>query len=70
MKLDYETTDDYKNNIANYSSKEKKEINFIDVGVSGGPDGARNGACLMIGGKKEIFVKYEQLFKDISSNIK
>jgi 6-phosphogluconate dehydrogenase len=44
----------------------EKNINFMDVGVSGGPSGARNGACLMIGGKKESFEKYENLFKDLS----
>lgn len=29
-----------------------KGIRFVDIGVSGGPDGARNGACLMIGGSE------------------
>lgn len=46
----------------------KKKINFLDVGVSGGPGGARSGACVMVGGKKEIYDKYENLFKDISVN--
>jgi len=41
-------------------------IDFLDIGVSGGPSGARNGACLMIGGKPEIFAELETLFKDIS----
>lgn len=43
-----------------------KGIKFLDAGVSGGPGGARNGACVMVGGDKEIFAKFEQLFKDIS----
>ena len=30
-------------------------IHFLDAGVSGGPFGARNGACIMAGGEKEIF---------------
>jgi 6-phosphogluconate dehydrogenase len=47
---------------------ERKGIAFIDVGVSGGPEGARNGACLMIGGKKEIFEKLKPLFRDLSQN--
>lgn len=49
-------------------SKELKEkgINFVDVGVSGGPSGARNGACLMIGGDMEYFEKNSQLFSDLS----
>jgi len=44
----------------------EKGINFIDVGVSGGPNGARNGACLMCGGRRSDFDKYESLFKDLS----
>jgi 6-phosphogluconate dehydrogenase len=44
----------------------KKGIEFLDVGVSGGPKGAREGACLMIGGKKEIFEKLKPLFRDLA----
>lgn len=39
-------------------------IHFLDVGVSGGPNGARNGACMMVGGEKEIFVAIEDVFRD------
>src|SRR3989338_2664443 len=44
----------------------EKGIHFLDVGVSGGPHGARKGACCMIGGDTKVFEKYEKLFKDIS----
>jgi 6-phosphogluconate dehydrogenase len=43
-------------------------IDFLDVGVSGGPAGARNGACLMIGGKEVLFERLENLFKDLSAD--
>jgi 6-phosphogluconate dehydrogenase len=43
----------------------KKGIHYLDVGVSGGPRGARDGACMMIGGKEEEFQKYEPLFRDL-----
>jgi len=43
-----------------------KGIEFLDVGVSGGPAGARQGACLMAGGSKEVFDRYERLFRDLS----
>ncbi len=43
-------------------------IHFLDVGTSGGPAGARNGACLMIGGEKKIFEKYQKLFQDLSGD--
>lgn len=41
-------------------------VYFLDAGVSGGPSGARNGACVMVGGEKKIFKKYEKLFRDIA----
>ena len=44
----------------------KKGIHFLDVGTSGGPHGARKGACLMIGGEKKVYEKYEKLFRDLS----
>ena len=45
---------------------EKKGIKFLDVGVSGGPVGARNGACMMVGGDKKTFEKLESLFAESS----
>ena len=42
-------------------------IDFLDCGTSGGPAGARHGACLMIGGKREIFEQHEALFADIAT---
>jgi glucose-6-phosphate 1-dehydrogenase/6-phosphogluconate dehydrogenase (decarboxylating) len=42
----------------------KRGIKFLDTGVSGGPSGARNGACMMIGGDKASFEKLESLFAD------
>ena len=45
----------------------KNSIKFIDVGVSGGPGGARNGACLMIGGTKENYDSHLDLFKSIAA---
>lgn len=45
----------------------EKQIDFLDIGVSGGPNGSRNGACLMIGGDKNVFEKYQELFTDLSA---
>jgi len=42
-------------------------IGFVDVGVSGGPGGARDGACLMVGGSKELYDQYEPLFRDAAA---
>lgn len=55
----------YKETIKHADLLKSKEINFIDVGTSGGLTGARNGACMMIGGNKEVFLKIENLFKDL-----
>ena len=44
----------------------KQGINFLDVGISGGPSGARNGASLMIGGERKIFEKMRPLFEALS----
>ena len=44
----------------------KSGFRFLDVGVSGGPSGARSGACLMIGGEKKDFIRLKNLFADLS----
>lgn len=56
----------YKEAIKASQKLEKFEIKFIDAGISGGPGGARNGACSMIGGDKKTFEFVEDIFRDIS----
>jgi len=56
----------YKNTIKRHKKVSKYGIHYMDCGVSGGPGGARNGACLMIGGNKKIFKKIEPLFRDMA----
>lgn len=55
----------YKDTLKRAELLNDKGIKFFDVGTSGGLTGARNGACMMIGGDKEIFASIEQLFKDL-----
>jgi 6-phosphogluconate dehydrogenase len=57
----------YKESINRARRLGNKGIHFLDVGVSGGPGGARNGACLMIGGMRETSEKFENLFRDLSA---
>lgn len=52
--------------IKRYETLQSIGIDFIDVGTSGGTYGARNGACLMIGGTKSAFDYLEPVFKDIA----
>lgn len=56
----------YKESIRRAKELRGSGVNFLDVGVSGGPSGARNGASLMVGGEKKDYEKYEELFKDLS----
>lgn len=56
----------YKDSIRRAEEAAKKEIHYLDVGTSGGTSGANQGACLMIGGKKEIFDRAEPIFKDVT----
>lgn len=57
---------DYRDTLRRAKEWQKKNINFVDVGTSGGTEGARHGACLMAGAGGEIFARLEPLFKDIS----
>lgn len=56
----------FKDSIRRYKDLKKDGIGFLDCGTSGGPSGARNGACTMIGGDKEVYEPLDKVFKDIS----
>jgi len=58
----------YKESMRRAHELDCKGIDFLDVGVSGGPSGARNGACLMIGGSRNLFDHFEGLFRDIAAD--
>jgi 6-phosphogluconate dehydrogenase len=45
----------------------EKGIRFADVGISGGPVGALDGACLMIGGEEADFRRLENLYFDAAA---
>ncbi len=38
---------------------------FLDIGTSGGLEGARHGACMMVGGDREAFTTLTPLFRDM-----
>src|SRR3989344_1637049 len=56
----------YKDTIRRAKEYSKKKIKFVDVGISGGPAGARYGASLMVGGDKKTFDNIYDLLKDIA----
>lgn len=45
----------YQDSVRHAAQLKEKGIYFLDCGTSGGTNGARNGACLMIGGEEVAF---------------
>ncbi|MBG9792426.1 6-phosphogluconate dehydrogenase [Paenibacillus dendritiformis] len=56
----------YKQSVARGEKLEQHGIHYMDVGTSGGTEGAAQGGCFMIGGKEEVFKLLEPLFRDIA----
>ncbi|MBM7602296.1 6-phosphogluconate dehydrogenase [Metabacillus crassostreae] len=56
----------YQDSVRRNEKSEMKGIYFFDCGTSGGVEGARNGACTMVGGNEEVFRQIEPLFQDIT----
>jgi len=54
----------YKESIRRYNQLKEKGISFMDAGTSGGMEGARNGACYMMGGDPEAWGIVEPIFRD------
>lgn len=53
----------YKDSIRRAQELESVGVHFVDIGVSGGPKGARDGACLMIGGADEDVVRIKPVIE-------
>lgn len=56
----------YKDSVKNFNFLKDFSIHFIDCGTSGGMEGARNGACLMVGGTEEAIKIVEPFFIDLA----
>lgn len=56
----------YRDSIRRAAKLKRRGIHFLDVGVSGGPEGARRGACLMVGGDKAVFHRHEEVFQALA----
>lgn len=57
----------YKDTLRRSEKIRAKGVRFMDIGTSGGPAGARTGACLMIGGSKEDFERVKELCEKIAA---
>ena len=58
----------YKDSQRRASLLKKSGVFLVDVGMSGGIDGAREGACLMIGGNAQKVSELSPIFDAISKN--
>ncbi len=47
----------------------EKNIEFLGVGVSGGEEGARHGASIMIGGKREVYAHVQPILEAASAKV-
>ncbi|HDR7515925.1 phosphogluconate dehydrogenase (NAD(+)-dependent, decarboxylating) [Bacillus mobilis] len=56
----------YKDTLRRAEEAKSFGLHYVDIGTSGGVEGARDGACLMVGGEKEIYDQLEPLFKDLA----
>jgi 6-phosphogluconate dehydrogenase len=43
----------------------RKGIKYVDAGISGGPGGARQGPCMMVGADRDVFSYLEPLLKAV-----
>lgn len=57
----------YKDSIRRHGELKAKDISFLDCGTSGGMQGARHGASIMVGGPREVFEAHEHIFKALAA---
>jgi 6-phosphogluconate dehydrogenase len=53
--------------IRRYHRLKEQGIRFVDLGTSGGVDGARHGACFMAGGEPEAIARVEPILVDLAT---
>ena len=56
----------WKDSVRHHDELKATGIAFLDVGTSGGVEGARHGACFMVGGDKDAFAKAEPVLRDLA----
>lgn len=57
----------YQDSQRRYLLIKEKGLHFLDMGTSGGIDGARNGACLMVGGDEAIYQAVKPILAKIAT---
>lgn len=56
----------YKDSMKLAKMLKEKNINFLDVGTSGGVWGLEEGYCLMVGGPEKAYLEVEDIFEDLA----
>ncbi len=56
----------FKDSVRRHALLNESGVHFLDCGTSGGPGGARNGACTMIGGEEAAYESCRPLFGAVS----
>ncbi len=54
--------------IRRYRRLRDKQLQFVDLGTSGGIEGARHGACFMVGGDREPVARIEPLLLELATS--
>lgn len=55
----------YRDSMRRAGEAERHGVLFLDIGTSGGLEGARHGACMMAGGSREAYRQIEPLIRDL-----
>ncbi len=56
----------YTDSLRRHTQLKEHGIHFLDCGTSGGTEGARFGASIMVGGPQEVFNEHEHIFKALA----
>lgn len=56
----------WKDSVRHYQELKQKGIAFLDVGTSGGIEGAQTGACFMVGGDQDAYKALAPLLNDLA----
>lgn len=57
----------FKDSIRRHQELAERGLHFLDCGTSGGMQGARHGAAIMVGGPQDVFDAHEHFFRDLAT---
>ena len=57
----------YQDSIRRHQEVNARGLSFLDCGTSGGMQGARHGAAIMVGGEQGVFATHEHFFKALAT---